>query len=111
MADHPSCGILLDAYHLECSGFGGRGFDDVDAGLIWAFQFSDAPAASDRAAVRRPTDRLPPGEGTVRWADAFALLAEKGYDGYLAYEAPNPAQWSKPPLEAAREGFMVLSLI
>ena len=83
----------------------------MDAGLIWDFQISDAPTASDRAAVRSPTDRLPPGKGTVRWAEAFGLLAEKGYDGYLAYEAPNPVQWSKPPLEAAREGFTVLSLI
>jgi 2-keto-myo-inositol isomerase len=110
MASHPNCGILLDAYHLECSGHGGRGFEDVDGELIWAFQFSDAPA-TERTAVRRPLDRLPPGEGSVRWPEAFGLLAEKGYTGYLAYEAPNPAQWSRPASEVAREGFKVLSLI
>ncbi|HSB49636.1 MAG TPA: TIM barrel protein, partial [Burkholderiales bacterium] len=26
-ADHPNCGLLLDAYHLERSGGGGRGFE------------------------------------------------------------------------------------
>jgi 2-keto-myo-inositol isomerase len=110
MADHPNCGILLDAYHLECSGHGGRGFENVDGDLIWAFQFSDAPATG-RTSERRPLDRLPPGEGTVRWPETFGLLAEKGYGGYLAYEAPNPAQWARPPLEVAREGFSLLSLI
>jgi hypothetical protein len=29
---------------------------------------------------------------------------EKGYGGYISYEAPNPAQWSRPPEEVAREG-------
>jgi sugar phosphate isomerase/epimerase len=35
---------------------------------------------------------------------AWRSLAEKGYPGYLSYEAPNPAQWSRPALEVAREG-------
>ena len=54
-------------------------------------------------AERRPTDRLPPGKGIVRWREVFQLLAEKGYAGYLSYEAPNPAQWARPPQEVARE--------
>ena len=39
----------------------------------------------------------------VRWTEVFALLKEKGFDGYLSYEAPNPAQWQRPPLEVCRE--------
>jgi hypothetical protein len=31
------------------------------------------------------------------------LLAEKGYSGYLSYEAPNPLYWSRPPSDVARE--------
>lgn len=31
-------------------------------------------------------------------------LIEKGYAGYLSYEAPNPALWAKPPEVVAREG-------
>jgi 2-keto-myo-inositol isomerase len=69
-----------------------------------AFQFSDAPPGPVAADVKRPTDRLPPGQGIVRWSEVLQLLAEKGYTGYLSYEAPNPAQWERPAVEVAREG-------
>lgn len=102
LADHPNCGILLDAYHLERSGGGGRGFEPYPAEKIFAFQYSDVPPGPPPA-VRRPTDRLPPGQGSVRWKEVFQLLKEKGYGGYLSYEAPNPEQWARPPVEVARE--------
>jgi 2-keto-myo-inositol isomerase len=102
-AGRPNAGMLLDAYHLERSGAGGRGFADVAPAEIAAFQYSDAPPAPVTAGVKRPTDRLPPGQGIVRWTDVFKLLAEKGFDGYLSYEAPNPVQWERPPLDVARE--------
>jgi sugar phosphate isomerase/epimerase len=102
LAGHPNCGLLLDAYHLERSGGGGRGFEDVAPGEIFAFQYSDVPAGPP-AAARRPTDRLPPGLGKVRWREVFQLLREKNYPGYLSYEAPNPEYWSRPPEDVARE--------
>ncbi|MGH8641693.1 MAG: sugar phosphate isomerase/epimerase family protein [Burkholderiales bacterium] len=102
LAAHPNCGLLLDAYHMERSGSGGRGFASMPAEGIFAFQYSDVPAGAP-AAVRRPTDRLPPGKGTVRWREVFQLLGEKGYRGYLSYEAPNPEYWARPPQEVARE--------
>lgn len=101
-ADHAACGLLLDAYHLQRSGAGGRGFAEVPARDIFAFQYSDVPDTPP--AARRPTDRLCPGKGLVRWAEVFALLEEKGYAGYLSYEAPNPAHWERPPADTAREG-------
>ena len=101
-ADHPNCGLLLDAYHLERSGGGGRGFESVPPEMIFAFQYSDVPAGPPPS-VKRPTDRLPPGLGTVRWREVFQLLREKNYAGYLSYEAPNPDYWSRPPEEVARE--------
>lgn len=102
LADHPSCGLLLDAYHLERSGGGGRGFEAMPAREIFAFQYSDVPAGPPPE-VKRPTDRLPPGKGIVRWREVFQLLLEKNYRGYLSYEAPNPDYWSRPPEEVARE--------
>ena len=101
-ANHPSAGLLLDAYHLERSGGGGRGFEDVAPEEIFTFQFSDVPDGPQSAALR-PTDRLMPGQGRVKWKEVFSLLAEKGYDGYLSYEAPNPQWWSRPPADVARE--------
>jgi 2-keto-myo-inositol isomerase len=102
LAAHPSCGLLLDAYHLERCGSGGRGFEDVAREEIFTFQYSDVPPGPPPAA-KPPTDRLMPGQGRVRWNDVFGLLAEKGYGGYLSYEAPNPELWARPPLEVARE--------
>jgi 2-keto-myo-inositol isomerase len=103
-AARKNVGMLLDAYHLERSGAGGGGFADVAPEDIAAFQYSDAPPAPVAAGVRRPTDRLPPGQGIVRWIEVLRLLNEKRYTGYLSYEAPNPAQWARPPLDVAREG-------
>ena len=103
-AARKNVGMLLDAYHLERSGAGGRGFADVDPADIAAFQYSDAPPAPVSAGVRRPTDRLPPGQGIVRWLEVLRLLNEKRYTGHLSYEAPNPAQWERSPFDVAREG-------
>jgi sugar phosphate isomerase/epimerase len=102
-AGHRHCGLLLDAYHLERTGSSGRGFADVAPAEIFTFQYSDVPP-TPLTGDRRPVDRLAPGRGVIRWKDVFGLLLEKGYAGYLSYEAPNPAQWSRPPLEVAREG-------
>jgi len=103
LAALPSCGLLLDTYHLHFSGAPGRSFEDVPGEEIFAFQFSDAPPGPP-SSVRSPTDRLPPGKGVVQWTEVLQLLMEKDYRGYLDYEAPNPAQWSRPPDEVAREG-------
>ena len=102
LAGHPNCGLLLDAYHLERSGNGGRGFESYPPEKIFAFQYSDVPSGPP-AAAKRPTDRLPPGKGMVRWKEVFQLLLKKNYQGYLSYEAPNPDYWSRPPEEVARD--------
>lgn len=95
-------GLLLDAYHLQRGGRPGRGFEDVPGAEIFYVQFSDVPDAPPPGLP--PVDRLPPGEGIVGWTDLFGLLAEKGYDGWLSYEAPNPAHWRQPAAETARQG-------
>jgi sugar phosphate isomerase/epimerase len=105
-ANHPNAGLLLDAYHLERSGDGGRGFENVPGDEIFTFQFSDVPPGPP-SGDRRPTDRLMPGKGCVRWNDVFQLLKEKNYSGSLSYEAPNPEYWARPPAEVAREAAAV----
>jgi sugar phosphate isomerase/epimerase len=101
-ADRPNVGLLLDAYHLQRGGRPGRGFEDVPGAEIFYVQFSDVPDAPPPALP--PVDRLPPGKGIVGWTDLFGLLAEKGYRGYLSYEAPNPAHWQRPAAETAKQG-------
>jgi sugar phosphate isomerase/epimerase len=103
LADKSNSGLLIDTYHAQCVGDGGRGFEDVPAADIIAFQFSDVPPGplvTDGPAL----DRLPPGKGVVRWREVLQLLMEKGYERYINYEAPNPALWRRAPEEVAREG-------
>ncbi len=102
-ADKENCGFLIDAYHFTRSGAGGRGFETVPGEKIYCFQYSDVPA-NPVSGVKRPTDRLPPGKGLVKWREMLGLLAEKGYTGFLSYEAPNPDQWARSPYDVAREG-------
>jgi len=103
-ASRSNCGYLIDAYHFTRSGAGGRGFENVPANKIYCFQYSDVPPAPVTGGVRRPTDRLAPGKGIVKWREVLGLLAEKNYTGYLSYEAPNPELWARSPSEVAREG-------
>ncbi|AKI02724.1 sugar phosphate isomerase/epimerase [Hoeflea sp. IMCC20628] len=101
-AGHPSCGMLLDAYHLHRSQGVSAGLDGVRADELFAFQYSDAPL-HPTPGIRRPIDRLVPGKGVIDWNNLFGRLSEIGYDGYLSYEAPNPALWERSPYEVCAE--------
>ena len=98
-----NCGILLDTYHLHCSGGNGTSFKDVPVEKIITFQFSDAPPGPPSDS-RMPVDRLPPGKGAAPFVEIFKTLIALGYQGYMSYEAPNPAQWNRAPDLVAREG-------
>jgi sugar phosphate isomerase/epimerase len=102
-AGKDNCGYLIDAYHFERSGAGGASFKALPADKIYCFQYSDV-SPNPVTGVRRPTDRLAPGKGVVKWREVLGLLAAKGYTGYLSYEAPNPELWARSPYEVAREG-------
>ena len=103
LADKTNGGLLIDTYHAQCVGDGGRAFEDVPAKEIIAFQFSDVPAGP-LVTTATALDRLPPGKGVVQWRAVLQLLMEKGYERYINYEAPNPALWARPPEEVARGG-------
>lgn len=101
-AGEKNVGLLLDAYHLQRGGRPGAGFSDVPGEEIFYVQYSDVPDAPPNGPP--PVDRLPPGKGVVRWTDLFRLLAAKNYDGYVSYEAPNPAHWERSAADVAAEG-------
>ncbi len=98
-----NCGILLDTYHLHCSGGNAASFKDVPVEKIMTFQFSDAPPGPPSASTM-PVDRLPPGKGAVPFVAIFKTLMALNYQGYMSYEAPNPEHWNRPADEVAREG-------
>jgi 2-keto-myo-inositol isomerase len=99
-AAHPSCGLLLDTYHLGRRG-DFRAVEDVPAREIAYVQYSDVPRTGLEPG--KALDRLPPGQGQVPFKEFFALMEAKGYSGYMSYEAPNPAAWARPPADVARE--------
>ena len=98
-----NCGLLLDTYHLHCSGGHGTSFKDVPVDRIITFQFSDAPPGPPSPGPT-PVDRLPPGKGAAPFVEIFKTLMAMNYQGYMSYEAPNPAQWNRPADVVAREG-------
>jgi 2-keto-myo-inositol isomerase len=98
-----NCGLLLDTYHLHCSGGNGASFKDIPVEQIITFQFSDAPPGPP-SNTRMPVDRLPPGKGAAPFVEIFRTLMALNYQGYMSYEAPNPAQWNRPADVVAREG-------
>ena len=99
-AGHPSCGLLLDSYHIGRSGCTMRMLEDVRPDEIAYVQYSDVPRTTTPGQV---LDRLPPGRGTVPFKEFFALVAAKGYRGFLSYEAPNTEAWKRPALEVSRD--------
>lgn len=101
-AGSKSVGLLLDTYHLQRGGRPGAGFADIPDSEIFYVQFSDVPDAPPNGPP--PVDRLPPGKGVADWSGFLSQLAAKNYRGFLSYEAPNPAHWSRPAADVAREG-------
>ena len=100
-ADHPSCGLLLDAYHLGRSGAMPKAVEDVAPAEIVYVQFSDPPRTGLEPG--KALDRLPPGQGSFWFREFFGLVAAKGYAGFASYEAPNEKAWKRDPAEVARE--------
>lgn len=101
-ADHPRVGYLIDTYHMHRSGAVGRGFSPIRPEKIFHVQVSDVPAGPRQRGV--PLDRLPLGQGVIPFDQVFGLLVEKGYNGWIVYEVPNPAVWVRDPLEVAQSG-------
>lgn len=102
-----NCGLLLDTYHLHCSGGNADSFKHVPVEKIITFQFSDAPPGPPSPGPT-PVDRLPPGKGAAPFVEIFKTLMAMNYQGYMSYEAPNPAQWNRPADEVAREGLQLV---
>jgi 2-keto-myo-inositol isomerase len=104
VADDPRVGFDVDSYHVERGGDGVEAVRELPPEQIVYVQYSDVPA--DAGPARESADllnRLPPSQGVVPFREFFAALADRGYAGYLSYEAPNPAAWARDPVEVARE--------
>lgn len=100
-AHRPNIGLALDSYHLQRSG-GSQGLEAIPADRLFCVQISDVPSAAGEQ--RAPLDRLPPGEGLIDWRRLFSYLDESNYGGFVAFEAPNSATWSKDPRRVAADG-------
>jgi len=103
-AAHPHCGVLLDTYHFGRSGGDPAHLDSLTPEEIVYIQFSDVPQTGLEPG--KALDRLPPGQGSVPFRAIFRRPPVAAYTGYLSYEAPNPAAWSRDPDTAAREALV-----
>jgi 2-keto-myo-inositol isomerase len=99
-AAHPNCGLLLDTYHFQRSGGEPESLRVLKPGEIVYVHYSDVPAQGGEPVST--LDRLPPGRGCVPFTEIFSILRDRS-DGFLSYEAPNPAAWALPAERAARE--------
>jgi sugar phosphate isomerase/epimerase len=91
----------MDAYHLQRSGGTPEQITGLAREEIVYVQYSDVPRTGLEPG--KIVDRLPPGAGAVPFPQFFRALASKGYDGFVSYEAPNPAAWGRDPETVARE--------
>ena len=81
----------------------GRGFEDVPADRSsHSSSVTCRRGRPPRAGLRSIACRR--GKAPCDWREVFQLLLDKGYAGYINYEAPNPAQWVRPPDDVALEG-------
>ena len=103
-AAHPHCGVLLDTYHFGRSGGDPAHLDSLSPEEIVYIQLSDVPQTGLEPG--KALDRLPPGQGSVPFRAIFRRPPVAAYTGYLSYEAPNPAAWSRDPDTAAREALV-----
>ena len=103
-AAHPHCGVLLDTYHFGRSGGDPAHLDSLTPEEIVYIQLSDVPQTGLEPG--KALDRLPPGQGSVPFRAIFRRPPVAAYTGYLSYEAPNPAAWSRDPDTAAREALV-----
>jgi 4-hydroxyphenylpyruvate dioxygenase len=108
-AAHPSCGLLLDTYHLGRSGATLSAIDDVALAEIAYVQYSDVPRTGLEPG--KALDRLPPGQGSFWFREFFALMAAKGYTGFASYEAPNERAWKRDPADVAREAIQATKAV
>lgn len=101
LAGHPRCGLLFDTYHFQRSGGRVSSLESLAPNEIFYAQYSDVPASGLEPG--KVLNRLPPGHGVVPFKEIFRIVAAKGYTGYLSYEGPNTAAWTRKPEEVARE--------
>lgn len=99
-AAHAHCGLVFDTYHFQRSGDDIRTLEALNPGEILYVQYSDVPVQGGESGDT--LDRLPPGRGSVPFPEIFNMLRDR-YDGFLSYEAPNPAAWALPPEQASLE--------
>jgi sugar phosphate isomerase/epimerase len=101
-AAHPNVGLLVDTYHIERGQGGLDAYQSLRDGEIAYFQYSDVPAEPMNP-PGNTSERLPPGQGVVPFAQILSIIQAKGYDGFLSYEALNNAAFKRDPGEVSAE--------
>lgn len=77
----PSCGVCLDAFHLNIEEEDFHGAIRTAGDLLYDFHVAD-------------NNRMPPGMGQLNWTEIVKTLREVGYDGAMTLEFVTPVDRS-----------------
>jgi hydroxypyruvate isomerase len=95
--DHPSVGLLFDAYHVAMTGRDPTA-ELVDVlSIVRHVQIADVPGRNE------------PGSGDVDYRSFFATLEASGYDGWIGLEF-HPTRETDMALDALRSSFPTLAM-
>lgn len=102
-ANHPKAMIIPDTFHMHISDGGFEALNFIKGELIAIFQFADAPATPNTAALG-DEHRVYPGDGILPLPAILKTLKATGYKGCVSLELYNPKYWKQDLQEVANTG-------
>lgn len=110
-ADHPSVGLVLDAFHSLARKIPSSSIGDIRADKLFLVQVADAPLLDMDYLGWSRHFRCMPGQGDFaldEWADAIRAI---GYDGYWSLEIFNDRFRAGSAGDVALDGYRSLRLL
>lgn len=101
--NHPQAMIIPDTYHMHISEGGFEGLKFINGDMIAIFQFADAPALPEIAALK-DEHRVYPGDGILPLPEILKTLKSTGFKRCISLELYNPDYWKRDLQEVADTG-------
>lgn len=109
--DHPSVGLVLDAFHSLARRIPSASIGDIRADKLFIVQVADAPYLDMDPLNWSRHFRCMPGQGDFPLAEYAAAIRRIGYDGYWSLEIFNDRFRAGSGSQIARDGLRSLRLL